>query len=69
LLGFGWGGAPIAFEDNRGPVTTHAYRSAHSVYRYTTAVLKADREGVRGTLFDPDWVEFEVTAACDDAPV
>ena len=61
LLEFGLGLGAIAFEDYRGSATTHAYPLPIPYLRYNGKFLKADREGVRGTLFDHDWVEVNLS--------
>jgi MipA family protein len=61
LLEFGLGIGAIAFEDYRGSGTTHAYPLPIPYFVYHGKFLKADREGVRGTLFDQDWVELNVS--------
>lgn len=61
LLEFGMGVGAIAFEDYRGSKTTHAYPLPIPYLVYNGEFLKADREGVRGTLFDQDWVELNLS--------
>jgi outer membrane protein len=61
LLEFGMGVGAIAFEDYRGSNTTHAYPLPIPYLVYNGKFLKADREGVRGTLFDQDWVELNLS--------
>ncbi len=61
LLEFGMGVGAIAFEDYRGSNTTHAYPLPVPYLVYHGKLLRADREGVRGTLFDQDWVEFNMS--------
>ena len=61
LLEFGLGIGAIAFEDYRGSGTTHAYPLPIPYFVYNGKFLKADREGVRGTLFDQDWVELNLS--------
>ena len=61
LLEFGLGVGALAFEDYRGSATTHAYPLPVPYFVYNGKFLKADREGVRGTLFDQDWVDLNVS--------
>src|SRR5450631_3991740 len=61
LLEFGLGIGAIAFEDYRGSGTTHAYPLPIPYFVYHGKFLKADREGVRGTLFNQDWVELNLS--------
>ena len=61
LLEFGLGIGAIAFEDYRGSSTAHAYPVPVPYLVYNGKFLKADREGVRGTLFDKDWIELNLS--------
>jgi len=61
LLEFGLGVGALAFEDYRGSATTHAYPLPIPYFVYNGQFLKADREGVRGTLFNQDWVELNLS--------
>jgi MipA family protein len=61
LLEFGLGAGAIAFEDYRGSSTTHAYPLPIPYLVYNGKFLKADREGVRGTLFNQEWVELNLS--------
>jgi outer membrane protein len=61
LLEFGMGVGAIAFEDYRGSSTTHAYPLPVPYLLYNGKFLKADREGVRGTLFNQDWIELNLS--------
>jgi outer membrane protein len=61
LLEFGLGIGAIAFEDYRGSDTTHAYPLPIPYLLYNGKFLKADRDGVRGTLFNVDWVELNLS--------
>jgi MipA family protein len=61
LWEFGLGAGAIAFEDYRGSNTTHAYPLPVPYIRYNGKFLKADREGVRGTLFNQNWLEINVS--------
>jgi MipA family protein len=61
LWEFGLGLGAIAFEDYRGSNTTHAYPLPLPYFVYNGKFLKADRDGVRGTLFNQDRVEINVS--------
>lgn len=61
LFEFGLGVGAIAFEDYRGSGTTHVYPLPIPYFLYNGKFLKADRDGVRGTLFNQDWVELNVS--------
>jgi len=62
LLEYGLGIGAIAFEDYRGSGTVHAYPVPVPYLVYNGKFLKADREGIRGTLFDQDWIEVNLSA-------
>jgi outer membrane scaffolding protein for murein synthesis (MipA/OmpV family) len=61
LLEFGLGIGAVAFEDYRGSDTAHVYPIPIPYLVYNGKFLKADREGVRGTLFNQDWVELNLS--------
>ena len=61
LLQFGLGLGAIAFEDYRGSSTVHAYPLPVPYLLYHGKLLRSDRDGVRGTLFDQDWVELNMS--------
>lgn len=61
LWEFGLGAGAIAFQDYRGSNTTHAYPLPVPYIVYNGKFLKADRDGVRGTLFNQDWVEINLS--------
>ncbi len=61
VLEYGLGIGAIAFEDYRGSDTTHAYPLPIPYLVYNGKFLKADREGVRGTLFDQKWAELNLS--------
>jgi outer membrane scaffolding protein for murein synthesis (MipA/OmpV family) len=61
LLEFGLGVGALAFEDYRGSATTHVYPLPVPYLVYNGKFLKADREGVRGTLFNQDWIELNLS--------
>jgi len=54
LWEFGLGLGTIAFEDYRGSDTVHAFPVPVPYVIYNGKFLKADRDGVRGTLFNQD---------------
>ncbi|HWS66753.1 MAG TPA: MipA/OmpV family protein [Steroidobacteraceae bacterium] len=61
VLEFGLGLGALAFEDYRGSATTHVLPLPVPYLLYNGRFLKADREGVRGTLFNQDWVELNLS--------
>jgi len=61
LLEVGLGIGAIAFEDYRGSSTTHAYPLPIGYLLYNGDFLKADRDGVRGLLFNQSWVELNLS--------
>lgn len=61
LWEFGLGLGAIAFEDYRGSDTVHAYPLPVPYLIYNGKFLKADRDGVRGTLFNQDRLEINVS--------
>jgi outer membrane protein len=61
LWEFGLGAGAVAFEDYRGSDTTHAYPIPVPYIVYNGKFLKADREGVRGTLFNQDRLEINLS--------
>lgn len=61
LWEFGLGAGAVAFEDYRGSNTTHAYPLPIPYVVYNGKFLKADRDGVRGTLFNQDWLEVNLS--------
>ena len=61
LLEFGLGAGAIAFQDYRGSSTTHGYPLPVPYFVYNGKFLKADREGLRGTLFNLDWLELNLS--------
>src|SRR5271154_608950 len=62
LWEFGLGAGAIAFQDYRGSDTTHAYPLPIPYIVYNGKFLKADRDGVRGTLFNQDLFEINLSA-------
>ena len=61
LWEFGMGLGAVAFEDYRGSNTTHAYPLPVPYFVYNGKFLKADRDGVRGTLFNQDWLTINLS--------
>jgi MipA family protein len=61
LLEYGLGVGAVAFEDYRGSDTTHVYPLPVPYVVYNGTFLKADRDGVRGTLFNQDRVELNLS--------
>src|SRR6201992_4183286 len=58
---FGLGAGAVAFQDYRGSDTTHAYPLPVPYIVYNGKFLKADRDGVRGTLLNQDWLEVNLS--------
>src|SRR5271154_4068647 len=61
LWEFGLGAGAIAFQDYRGSDTTHAHPLPVPYFVYNGKFLKADRDGVRGTLFNQDRLEINLS--------
>ena len=61
LWEFGLGVGGIAFNDYRGSDTTHALPLPVPYGTYNGKFLKADRDGVRGTLFNQDRLEINLS--------
>lgn len=61
LYEFGLGVGAIAFEDYRGSDTVHAYPLPLPYISYNGKFLKANRDGIRGTLFDQDRFELNLS--------
>ncbi len=61
MLEFGLGLGAIAFEDYRGSDTVHAFPVPVPYFVYNGKFLKADRDGVRGTLFNQDKFEINLS--------
>jgi len=57
----GLGVGAVAFEDYRGSNTTHAYPLPVPYIIYRGEFLQADRDGIRGKLFNQDWLEINVS--------
>jgi outer membrane scaffolding protein for murein synthesis (MipA/OmpV family) len=62
LWEFGLGIGAVAFEDYRGADSSHVYPLPVPYLLYNGKFLKADRDGVRGTLFNQDWIELNLSA-------
>jgi outer membrane protein len=61
LWEYGLGVGAVAFEDYRGSDTTHVYPLPVPYVLYNGKFLKADRDGVRGTLFNRDLVDLNLS--------
>ncbi|MGB6355707.1 MAG: MipA/OmpV family protein [Steroidobacteraceae bacterium] len=61
LYEFGLGVGAIAFDDYRGSDTAHAYPLPVPYFVYNGTFLKANRDGIRGTLFNQDRFEFNLS--------
>ena len=61
LWEYGLGVGAVAFEDYRGSDTTHVYPLPVPYILYNGKFLKADRDGLRGTLFNRDLVELNLS--------
>jgi outer membrane protein len=61
LWEYGLGVGAVAFEDYRGSDTTHVYPLPVPYVLYNGKFLKSDRDGVRGTLFNRDLVELNLS--------
>lgn len=61
LWEFGLGAGAVAFEDYRGSKTVHAYPIPVPYFLYNGKFLKADGGGVRGTLFNQDALDINLS--------
>lgn len=61
LWEFGLGIGALGFQDYRGAATAHVYPILVPYVSYNGKFLKADKDGVRGTLFDKDQVELNLS--------
>jgi MipA family protein len=61
LWEFGLGTGVLVFNDYRGADTTHAYPLPLPYFIYRGDFLKADRDGVRGKLFNQDRIEINLS--------
>jgi outer membrane protein len=63
LWELGIGMSALSFPDYRGSDETHLYALPFPYIVYRGDFLKADRHGIRGTLFDNDRIELNVSVA------
>ncbi|MDP9082522.1 MAG: MipA/OmpV family protein [Pseudomonadota bacterium] len=61
LWEFGLGIGALGFEDYRGADTSHVYPTPVPYIAYNGKFLKADKDGVRGTLFNEKRLELNVS--------
>ena len=61
LYEFGLGVGALAFKDYRGSDTSHGYPLPIGYLLYNGKFLKANRDGIRGTLFNQDRFELNVS--------
>lgn len=61
LWEFGLGVGTVMFQDYRGADTTHAYVLPLPYFYYRGKFLQADRNGIRGRLFNQDWIELNIS--------
>jgi outer membrane protein len=61
LYEFGLGLGAIVFEDYRGSATAHGYPLPLAYILYNGKFLKANRDGIRGTLFNQDRFELNLS--------
>ncbi len=61
LWEFGLGVGALGFNDYRGSEISHVYPVPIPYIRYNGRFLKADRDGVRGTLFNRDRFELNLS--------
>jgi outer membrane protein len=61
LWEYGLGIGAVAFEDYRGSDSSHVYPLPIPYLVYNGKFLKADRDGVRGTLFNQDRIELNLS--------
>jgi len=61
LWEFGLGLGAIAFMDYAGADTTHLYPVPVPYFVYRGKFLQADRNGLRGRLFNQEWIELNVS--------
>jgi MipA family protein len=61
LYEFGIGLGAIVFDDYRGSDTAHAYPLPVPYILYNGKFLKANRDGIRGTLFNQDRLELNLS--------
>ena len=63
LWEFGLGVGAIAFPDYRGSDETQVYPVPVPYFVYRGPCLKADRDGVRGKLFDRQYAELNLSVS------
>ncbi len=61
LWEFGLGPALLVLRDYRGADTTHAYPLPVPYFVYRGKFLQADRDGLRGKIFDQKFVELHIS--------
>ncbi len=61
LWEFGLGAGILAFRDYRGSDTTHAYPVVVPYFIYRGKALQADKDGIKGKLFNQVRLEFAVS--------
>jgi MipA family protein len=61
LWEFGLGVGALGFEDYRGADTSHVYPTLVPYVAYNGKFLKADKDGVRGTLLNKDILELNLS--------
>jgi outer membrane protein len=61
LYEFGLGVGGIVFDDYRGSDTAHGYPLPFPYISYNGKFLKANRDGIRGTLFNQDLFELNLS--------
>jgi MipA family protein len=61
LYEFGLGLGAIVFQDYRGSDTAHGYPVPFPYVSYNGKFLKANRDGIRGTLFNQDLFELNLS--------
>jgi outer membrane protein len=61
LWEFGLGGGLLLFNDYRGSDTTHVYPLPLPYFIYRGEFLKSDRDGVRGLLFNQQFIELNLS--------
>jgi MipA family protein len=63
LWEFGLGGGVLAFPDYRGSDEMQLYPVPWPYFVYRGPFLKADRDGLRGELFDREYAEFSLSVS------
>jgi MipA family protein len=63
LWEFGLGAGALAFPDYRGSDETRVYPVPVPYFVYRGKFLKADRDGLRGELFDRDYAELSISVS------